>query len=91
MLKQKRALPFKNALSIATKLNLSDSERTLFMESFYRSKTNIDNIKIDPLDERMILDESYYNIIAQWEHYAVLELFDLTDFLVTKKSNLIKE
>lgn len=77
ILNGKRGLPFKRAHDVADRLELSPKEKTLFLESFLRSKTNIDHIKIDPLDERFILDESYYQVISEWEHFAVLELFDL--------------
>ena len=33
-----------------------------------------------------MLDESYSRVIAEWEHFAVLTLFDLTDFDVTVSS-----
>ena len=46
---------------------------------------NIDNIKIDSTDQRYILDESYHKVIAEWEHYAVLELFNLESFEATTK------
>jgi uncharacterized protein (TIGR02147 family) len=80
ILNGKRGLPFKRANDVAQKLNLSPKEITLFMESFFRSKTNIDDIKIEKLDKRFILDESYFKAIAEWEHFAVLELYNLVHF-----------
>ncbi len=77
ILKGKRSLPLKRAVDVTQKLALCPKEKTFFMESFYRQKTNIDNIEINRLDRRYILDESYYKVIAEWEHYAVLELFNL--------------
>jgi len=65
---------------VAKKLNLGPKEKTLFMESLYKTKTNIDDIKIDPQDDRFMLDESYYKVIAEWEHYTVLDLFELKNF-----------
>jgi uncharacterized protein (TIGR02147 family) len=62
------------------KLKLSPSERTLFMESLLRRKTSIDDIKIDPLDTRHIVDESNYKVIAEWEHFIVTDLFEIPDF-----------
>lgn len=73
----KRGLPIKRAIDVAEKLDIGPKEKTLFMESFYRSKTNIDEIRIDDIEERFMLDESYFKVIAEWEHYAVLELFNL--------------
>ena len=80
ILKGRRGLPFKRANDVALKLALSPKEKTLFMESFYRSKTNIDEIKVNEQDDRFILDESYYKLVAEWEHFAVLELFNLRSF-----------
>ena len=80
IIKGKRRLPIKHASSVVERMSLSPKEKTLFMESLYRSKTNIDNIKIDSTDQRYILDESYHKVIAEWEHYAVLELFNLENF-----------
>jgi uncharacterized protein (TIGR02147 family) len=86
VLKGKRALPFKSAHTVAGNLSLSPKERTLFLESIFRAKTNIDEIKISELDKIIMHDETYHKGIAEWEHYAVLELFDLANFEVNKKS-----
>ena len=80
VLKGKRPLPVKNSVEFVIKMGLGPKERTLFLESLYRTKTNIDNIKIDLSDDRFMLDESYHKVIAEWEHYTVLELYDLANF-----------
>lgn len=80
VLKGTRPLPYKVADTVVNKLNLGPKERTLFMESLLRKKLSIDSIKIDDLDERFMLDESYYKVLAEWEHAAILELFNLHDF-----------
>ncbi len=80
ILNGKRALPIKNAASVASKLNLGPKERTLFLESLYRIKTTLDDIKINQEDDRFMLDESYAKVIAEWEHYAVITLFDVDGF-----------
>lgn len=85
ILKGKRSIPKKRLKDICNKLELSPKEFTLFAESFQRSKTNIDDIKISKIDQRFMLDESYYRVIAEWEHYAVLELFKLSDFQVSEE------
>lgn len=85
IIKGKRPLPLKDSNAVATKLNLGPRERTLFLESLTRSKSALDQIKINPLDTRLMLDESYYQIIAEWEHYALLELFRLDGFQRTKE------
>lgn len=80
VLQGKRSLPIKNSLEVVKKLGLTPKERTLFLESLYKKKTSIDDIEIDQNDSRFILDESYHKVIAEWEHYLVLDLFDLHDF-----------
>lgn len=80
VLNGKRTLPLKNAKTVVDKLNLGPKDKTLFLESLYRTKTKIDDIKIDQNDDRFILDESHSKVIAEWEHYAVLTLFDVTNF-----------
>mgnify|MGYP002624441419 CR=1 FL=1 len=83
VIKGTRPLPLKNSLNVTRKLALGPREKTLFMESLLRSKTKLDEIKISPLDERFILDESYHQVIAEWEHFALLELFNLDEFIPT--------
>lgn len=80
VLKGTRPLPYKVAETVVSKLRLGPKERTLFMESLLRKRFSIDSIKIDELDERFMLDESYYKVLAEWEHAAILELFNLHDF-----------
>lgn len=76
----KRSLPAKAIKDITDKLNLSDNEKTLFVESFYQNKSHGKNTLLATKDTRFILDDSYAKVIAEWEHYAVLTLFDLDDF-----------
>jgi uncharacterized protein (TIGR02147 family) len=80
VMRGKRPLPLKDATGVCEKLRLGPKERTLFMESLMKAKTNLDDIKIDENYERFILDESHYQVIAEWEHYVVLDLFDLPSF-----------
>jgi uncharacterized protein (TIGR02147 family) len=85
ILNGKRALPLKSSLHIIRKLSLGPIEQTLFMESIYKKKTQLDQIKIDENTDRFILDESYFKVIAEWEHYAIITLFDVADFTPTTK------
>lgn len=80
----KRALPVKDSEKVIKKLNLGPKERSLFIDSLSKTKS-YNQIKISEEDNRLVLDESYYKIIAEWEHYAVLELFNLEDFQRTKE------
>lgn len=85
IIKGNRPLPQKDSNAVATRLNLGPAEKNLFMESLSRNKSTLDQIRINPVDNRLILDESYYKIIAEWEHYALLELFNLKNFKRTKE------
>jgi uncharacterized protein (TIGR02147 family) len=76
----KRPLPVKDSELVAKRLNLSPKESSLFKESLLRNKSTFSQIKISEEDSRIQLDDSYYKIIAEWEHYALLELFNLQDF-----------
>lgn len=78
-----RPLPIKDSQQVVKKLNLGPKERTLFLESLHRSRVSLDEIKVPAEDNRLMLDESYFNVIAEWEHYAVLTLFDVKDFVAT--------
>lgn len=80
ILKGKRALPLRSSADVAKRLRLGPKEKTLFFESLYQTKTNIDDIKIREDDNRYMLDDSYYKAIAEWEHYAVVTLFDVDGF-----------
>lgn len=80
VIKGQRPLPLKISRQVTEKLNLSPAEKTLFMESLLRRKTNIDLIPISPLDERHIVDESNYRVIAEWEHFVVIDLFEIPSF-----------
>lgn len=75
-----RPLPRKAENEILERLRLSAKERTLFRESLGHKKPRLDQIRMRPSDERYLLDEAYFQIIAEWEHYAVLTLFDCHDF-----------
>lgn len=80
----RRPLSLQLGLGLVKKLNLSPVESTLFFDSL-EPKTKLDEIRIDP-DPRFILDDSYFSVIAEWEHYAALTLMDLPDFDLTPGS-----
>lgn len=77
----KRALPFKDSEIVSKKLNLGPKEASLFKESLL-PQGNHEFSSSD--DKKVLLEESHYKIIAEWEHYALLELFNLSCF----KANL---
>jgi uncharacterized protein (TIGR02147 family) len=77
----KRPLPLKDAAKVLNGLGLNAKERTLFNESLGKKHLSLDKIQISATDDRAFLDEeTYFQVIAEWEHYAVLTLFDCDDF-----------
>lgn len=81
-----RPLPFKNSSHVLGKISLNAKERTLFMESLGKKHVTLDSIEIRDQSQQVILDETYYQIIAEWEHYAALMLFDCEDFELSRES-----
>jgi uncharacterized protein (TIGR02147 family) len=77
----KRALNVRDAELLGEKLNLDKITRTRFLESVLRSNANIDDIKIPAVDKRHMIDDTHYQVLAEWEHYAVLELFETKGFV----------
>ena len=81
----KRPLPLKFSHQVSDRLRLNAKERTLFSDSLGRKHIALDQISLSKEDDRYLLDEAYFQIIAEWEHYAVLTLFDCSDFTATAK------
>ncbi len=73
----KRNLPKRDCEKVLNKLNLGPKERSLFIDSLRNKKNTLDR---SDEDQRYLLDESHYKIISEWEHFAVLELFNLKQF-----------
>lgn len=86
VMKGLRPLPLKNSKLVVEKLNLGPKERTLFLESLYFTKTKLDDIKVTQDDDRFIIDETYHAVIAEWEHFAVETLLEVTDFFATPET-----
>jgi len=83
VLKGKRPLPLRSSTEVVRQLKLGPKEKTLFLESLFQSKTSLDQINLDKSEDRFMLDESYFKTIAEWEHYAVITLFDVEGFKPT--------
>lgn len=76
----KRPLPIKDSERVVRKLSLGPKERTLFIESLLQTKTKLDAIVVENSDDRFMLDESNFKALSEWEHYAVLTLFETVGF-----------
>ncbi len=82
----KRPLPLKDSSRVQIGLNLNARERTLFSESLGKKHISLDRIQIGNTDDRALLDEqTYFQVIAEWEHYAAFTLFDCEGFEPTPK------
>lgn len=94
ILKGKRRLPLKNLDQVVQSLELTPIQETLFRESLYKTKAKLDQIKLSQeYLKQYIIDENYYYIIAEWEHYAVLSLIETKNFksspaFIAKRFNL---
>lgn len=78
--KGKRRLPYKRSFEIAEKLGLEAKTKTLFIESVYKTKTKLDDIKVPDVDVRHMIDDSYFKVIAEWEHFALDTLLEIKNF-----------
>jgi len=83
IIKGQRPLPLKDSAKFIERLNLGPKEKTLFMESLMLTKVSLSQIKVSPIDERFMLDESHDKVISEWEHYALMELFNIKGFVCT--------
>jgi len=86
VIKNKRPLPLKFGLNVAELLCQNANERSLFLESLYLNKTSLDEIKISEDFTQYLLDESHAKVVAEWEHFTALELFDLEDFIFSPEN-----
>jgi uncharacterized protein (TIGR02147 family) len=81
-----RPLPLKCTSRVVERIRLNARERTLFTDSLGKKHVLLDQIRLSASDDRFILDETYYQIIAEWEHYAALMLFDCDRFPRTEEA-----
>lgn len=97
VLNGKKNIPKKNMAQVLENLALSPVEETLFRENYYRRKTRLDNIQISQdYYQRKMVDETNYNILAEWEYYALLTLVETDDFVstvdfISKRLKITKE
>lgn len=90
ILKGKRRFPLTKVDTLSKNLSFSPREKRVFIESLNNLDQVYEQISIDEEDKRYLLDESYFDIISEWEHYAVLELFELDEFIVNRKNMAFK-
>lgn len=92
VMKGTRLLPLKTSKSVVEKLKLNAQEKTRFLESL-KNRTLIDQIQLCEDDQRFMIDDSYGKVLAEWEHYSLLTLFDVPSFkpepkIISKRLNI---
>lgn len=81
VLHKKRGLPWSQGIMICEKLRLKKNERHSFLKSLHQQKFWQFPKTLDFLNSKTTLSESsYFKVIAEWEYFAVLTLFDTTGF-----------
>jgi uncharacterized protein (TIGR02147 family) len=80
--KRKRSLPTTKAKSVASRLKLAPCDAEKFVMSVRQSKANL--MKLAGIaateDAETLQEQHHFQIIAEWEHYAVLTLMKVKDF-----------
>lgn len=77
ILNEKRSLPQGKAVDIADRLGLTGLERKFFLESARTRVLIHDTEKVTPSAAEMLHLQLHSDIIAEWEHSAILSLLDL--------------
>ncbi len=77
ILNEKRSLPQGKAVDIADRLGLTGLERKFFLESARTRVPIQDTEPAGPSATEMLHLQLHSDIIAEWEHSAILSLFDL--------------
>lgn len=74
----KRELNSKLVVKIVDKLDLSFRQRKLFLAEFNHGLINSKNESAE--ESFNLIDEDQFNLIAEWQHYAILSLLETKDF-----------
>lgn len=78
ILNGKRALSYKQALKIASSLNMRPAETSALLECLGNSDKNPKKVSV-PQSE-LVLQEEIFTLITEWYHYAILSLIRTDDF-----------
>lgn len=79
IIKGSRALSQEKALEIAQKLNFDNTTKRLFTWGTIKKEDKPETLEEYILD-REIISEDKKNIIIEWQHLAILQLFKCSDF-----------
>lgn len=74
----KRDINSKLIAKVADKLDLSFRQRKLFLAEHNHGLTSKDNENTE--ETFNLIDEDQFNLISEWQHYAILSLLETKDF-----------
>ena len=82
VLNGQRHLTKKMAEKISKKLGLSPQKKAELDFALDVHRNGLNELAQTPIEfaDKILIDESYHNVIAQWEHYALLSLIKTDDF-----------
>ncbi len=80
VLRNKRKLPEKYVEQIIDKLRLDSPTKEAFLQSYDLSNSFLDKIDLGIIDRKIQLEDTQYALIAEWEYFTILQMFDLTNF-----------
>lgn len=84
VLNRKRNLPASSIEKVLSKLDLAPNEEKLFINSISKShKDSLTREVKTNLPPHIISEELYFEIIANWEYYAILNIIELDNFKPT--------
>jgi len=86
VLKGKRGIPRRKGTQVAARLGLTGLERKFFLESLNARDAETPDSAVAAAPVRMLELQLHSTIIAEWEHSAVISLFDLTGFRPTAEA-----
>jgi len=83
VMKGRRPLPPKYAVSLASKLDLLPRQKENFVQSILTKQSLLESLglqdQIPKVDEKVLEEEAHYKVISEWEHYTLFELLETPD------------
>jgi len=81
----RRRIPVKHLSSIAERLNFSEEKTQLFIRSAVMDKigeaiSEKEKLEYQELSQKVLEEEIFDQVLAEWEYYAVLSLFKVKNF-----------
>lgn len=80
LLKGKRSVTQQTIVKFAERLNLTPEDQRRFLKAHSQSKNDSRRMRVDNAPDLLPLQMDQFQYIAEWYHYAILELPFLKDF-----------